>query len=81
MKRALSCYTLTGLNGDYQRVRMDLVFGPSSAQHIVDIFINDDNLLESNETFVLELILIAPIATVMLNPNVLTFTIVDNDSE
>ena len=45
--------TYTGLNGDYQRVRMDLVFGPSSAQHVVDIFIHDDNLLESNESTVL----------------------------
>ena len=72
--------TCTGLNGDYQRVRMDLVFGPTTTQHVVDIFINDDNLLESNENFVLELILTAPVSRVTLNPDMLTFTIVENDS-
>ena len=72
---------ITGLNGDYQSVEMDLVFGPSTTQHAVDIAINNDNLLESNKNFVLELILTAPVSRVILNPDVLTFTIVDNDSK
>ena len=57
---------------------MDLVFGPSTTQHTVNISINDDSLLEPNETFFLELSLISVVPNVTIYPNITTVTIVDN---
>ena len=57
---------------------MDLVFGPSTTQHTVDILITDDSLLEPNETFVLELYLISLVPNVMVYP-MTTVTILDNE--
>ena len=58
---------------------MDLVFGPSTSQHTVNIPITDDNLLETNETFVLELFLTSLVSNVTVYPNVTTVTILDNE--
>ena len=58
---------------------MDLVFGPSTTQHTVNIFIYDDSLLEPNETFFLEMSLISHVPNVTIYPNFTTVTIVDNE--
>ena len=58
---------------------MDLLFGPSTTQHTVNISVNDDSLLETNETFVLELSLISLAPNVTIYPNFTTVTIVDNE--
>ena len=60
---------------------MDLVFGPSTAWHTVDIQITDDSLLETNETFVLELYLISLAPNMTIYPNFTTVTIVDNEGQ
>ena len=60
---------------------MDLVFGPSTTLHTVNISITDDSLLETNETFVLELSLISLAPNVTIYPNFTTVTIVDNEGQ
>ena len=60
---------------------MDLVFGPSTSQHAVNISITDDNLLETNETFVLELFLTSLVSNVTVYPNVTTVTILDDEGQ
>ena len=68
-------------SGDYQSVEMKLVFGTTTTQHTVNISITDDSLLETNESFVLELYLISLVPNVMVYPNFTTVTIVDNEGQ
>ena len=60
---------------------MDLVFGPSTTQHTVNISINDDDLLEPKEAFVLELSLILHVPNVTIYPNFIRVTIVHIDGQ
>ena len=54
------------------------MFGPSTTQHTVNISVNDDSLLELNESFVLEFSLAT---NVTIYPNITTVTIVDNEGQ
>ena len=67
-------------SGDYQVTDVELVFGPSTTQQAVDISINNDNLLEFNETFSSLLFLQSLTPRVTVNPNTTQITIVDDES-
>ena len=67
-------------SGDYQVTETDLVLGPYTTQLTVDISINNDNLLEFNETFSSLLFLQSLTPRVTVNPNTTQITIVDYDS-
>ena len=56
------------------------MFGPYTTQLTVDISINNDNLLEFNETFSSLLFLQSLSPRVTVNPNTTQITIVDDDS-
>ena len=61
----------------------DLVFGPHATEHVVNIEITNDDILEFDENFssTLVLVLMPPVDRVNLNPDRATITIVDNDSK
>ena len=58
---------------------MDLVFGPSTSQHTVNISITDDHVLEFDETLILRLSTAS--SSVTVDPSEATVTIIDNDSK
>ena len=65
---------------DYKHTQVDITCSPTQMQHSVAIVINDDNLLEFNETFSLSLSLVSIASTVTIDPNTAQITIVDDES-
>ena len=67
------------MDGDFDRVNMPLLFPPGTSRQCVEIFIVDDDLLESFETFSVELTTTDESVFPIRNSS--TVVIVDNDSK
>ena len=65
---------------DYKYTQVDITCSPTQMQRSVAIAINDDNLLEFNETFSLSLSLVSIASNVTIDPNTAQITIVDDES-
>ena len=70
---------MTGID-DYRVTDVELAFGPYTTQLTVDIPINNDNLLEFNETFSSLLFLETVNPRITVDPNATQITIVDDES-
>ena len=67
------------MDRDFDRVNMPLLFPPGTSRQCVEIFIVDDDLLESFETFSVELTTTDESVFPIRNSS--TVVIVDNDSK
>ena len=67
------------MDRDFDRVNMPLLFPPGTSQQCVEIFIVDDDVLESFETFSVELTTTDESVFPIRNSS--TVVIVDNDSK
>ena len=62
---------------DYNSLPTELMFQPTETARCISVVINNDEILENDETF--QVTLLSGISGLILSPPVATFTIRDND--
>ena len=75
-------YILTGGGVDYDSGPSDITFPAGETLAVFNVSINDDNIVEDNESFTLSIDLSSlPNGVTVINPNQTTVNIMDDDCE